>query len=102
MKPLFHCFLFVTFIMAISLLGCAETKNGSSSGAGSVSPSSGGNGALVNTGPNRVSQGSQGDTLDACLSRIPDGASDSQRMFATLTCERDAKARASIDAVPGQ
>jgi hypothetical protein len=56
----------------------------------------------VNTGPTRVSTGTQGDTLEACLARIPGNASDGQRMLATLSCERDAKARTSIDAVPGK
>jgi hypothetical protein len=56
----------------------------------------------VNTGPTRVSTGTQGDSLEACLARIPSGSSEGQRMLATLSCERDAKARTPIDVVPGK
>ena len=84
-------------------LGCAEMNGGSTSGAGSSDPTTS-NGAInaVNTGGKRVSQGTQGDTLEACKSRIPSDASAGQRMIAEGTCQRDAANRASIDAVPGQ
>ncbi|MBA3613180.1 MAG: hypothetical protein H0W49_09770 [Nitrospirales bacterium] len=52
--------------------------------------------------PTRVSTGTQDDTLEACTSRIPKDATDGQRMIATTSCERDANARTSIDAVPGK
>ncbi len=46
--------------------------------------------------------GTFGDSLKACMDRIPKGASAGQQMFAEESCRRDAAARASIDAVPGQ
>ena len=46
--------------------------------------------------------GTSGDTLAACKARIPKDASAGQRMIAEESCKRDAAARASIDAVPGQ
>lgn len=38
---------------------------------------------------NRASAGTQGDSLDACLSRIPKDASAGQRMLAESSCQRD-------------
>ncbi len=91
-------------IATLSLsLGCAEMQGGSSpSATDSQAVTSTEKSDAITSGPKRISQGTQGDTLSACLARIPSDASDSQRMLATLTCERDAKTRASIDAVPGQ
>jgi hypothetical protein len=84
-------------------VGCAEMQMGSPERTDDASPATTKAAiSAVDTGPNRVSQGTQGDTLQACLARIPKDATDSQRMLATLTCERDEKARASIDAVPGR
>ena len=37
----------------------------------------------------RVSSGTQGDTLDACMARIPKDASAGQRMLAEESCKRD-------------
>ena len=84
---------------AISLMfGCAEMQNGSSGtsgGSGSYADSGGG---VANT---NAASGTQGDTLEACLARIPSDSTDSQRMFAELTCQRDEKARHPIKVVPG-
>lgn len=103
MKSFSKIVMIASFGLTTLTLGCAEMQTGSTGGTGTASPASPTAAtSAVNTGPNRVSQGTQGDTLDACLARIPKDASDSQRMLATLTCERDAKARASIDAVPGK
>jgi len=95
MKPLANVFFFSFLGLATLVMGCAsspttvaETKNcGMSSEL---------------TDPNRVSSGTQGDTLKACLARIPCDASKGQLQLATLSCERDQKARASIKLVPGQ
>ncbi len=46
--------------------------------------------------------GTFGDSLKACMDRIPSGASAGQQMLSEGSCRRDAAARASIDAVPGQ
>lgn len=44
--------------------------------------------AIAKSG-NRVSAGTQGDSLEACLARIPDDATAGQRMLAEETCARD-------------
>ncbi len=51
--------------------------------------------------PGPVAAGSFGDTMQACLNRIPKGASAGQRMMAELSCERDQANRQAIEAVPG-
>jgi hypothetical protein len=103
MKPFAQLFLWTTIGLTTLTMGCAEMTGGSTAGTGSTTPAaSSGGGSAVTTGPNRVSQGTQGDTLKACLDRIPSDASAGQRMFAEGTCQRDAANRTSIDAVPGQ
>lgn len=106
MKPFSTFFLCASVSLAALFMGCAERHTGATPGTrpavSSPSAPSTGTAGEVNTGSDRVSTGTQGDTLEACLSRIPSDASESQRMLATLTCERDARARASIDAVPGK
>lgn len=37
--------------------------------------------------PNRLAQGAQFDSVEACIARIPCEASDSQRMLATESCK---------------
>ena len=37
----------------------------------------------------RVSSGTQGDSLDACMARIPKDATEGQRMLAEDSCQRD-------------
>ena len=103
MKPFSQFLMCVTFGLAALTMGCAEMRGGSTSGAGSSTPSTtNGSTNTENTGPNRVSQGTQGDSLSACLSRIPSDASAGQRMFAEGTCQRDAASRTPIAIVPGQ
>jgi hypothetical protein len=41
----------------------------------------------------RVSAGTQGDSLEACMARIPKDASAGQRMLAEASCERDQETR---------
>ncbi len=101
MKPIAQLFLWISICLATMTMGCAEMKGGST-GGGSATSSASSAGSTALTGPSRVSQGTQGDSLDACLSRIPSDASAGQRMFAERTCQRDADNRTSIDAVPGQ
>lgn len=104
MKSLSKYALFASFCLMTLTLGCAGMNTGSGDQAGTAgsTPSSTSNTSALNTGPNRVSTGVQGDTLEACISRIPSNSSDGQRQLATLSCERDAKARSPIDAVPGK
>ena len=103
MKLSSKLFLCASFGLATLTLGCAETKTAATDGTATpASPTSSGNVSAVNTGPTRVSTGTQGDSLEACLARIPANSSDGQRMLATLSCERDAKTRTPIDVVPGK
>ena len=103
MKLFTQFFLWTTFGLATLTMGCAEMNGGSMGGGGSTTPSASSAGTTaVTTGPSRVSQGTQGDSLDSCLARIPGDASAGQRMIAEGTCQRDADNRSSIDAVPGQ
>jgi len=103
MKPFAHVFFWTFISLSALTMGCAEMNGGSTAGGGSTTPSaSSAENSAVTTGPNRVSQGTQGDSLDACLSRIPSDASAGQRMVAELTCKRDAENRSSIMAVPGK
>ena len=102
MKSLSKIALFASLCFTTFTFGCAEMQTGSGEQTGTTPPSPSTTTSAVNTGPNRVSTGTQGDTLEACLSRIPSNSTESQRMLATLSCERDAKARTPIDAVPGK
>ena len=103
MKLFTQLFLWTTFCLASLTMGCAEMNGGSMGGGGSTAPSTSSAGTTaVTTGANRVSQGTQGDSLASCLARIPGDASAGQRMIAERTCQRDADNRSSIDAVPGQ
>jgi hypothetical protein len=103
MKPFSRLFLYASFGLVTLAMGCAEMKSGPTDASGSAaSPSSSSEASAVTTGPTRVSTGTQGDTLEGCLSRIPSDATAGQKMLATMSCERDAKARTSIDAVPGK
>lgn len=81
--------------------GCAELQTGSGGSEGSVyGTSSTSSSAPVSS--TDVAAGHYGDTLEACLARIPSDATDSQRMLAELTCQRDEAARQPIKAVPGE
>ncbi len=73
---------------ALFLVSCAGPQPGSSS-----TPA-------ASTG--QPAAGTFGDSLKACMDRIPNGASAGQQMLAEESCRRDVAARASIDAVPGQ
>lgn len=103
MIPFAKLFMWASIGLATLSMGCAQMKGGSTAGTGSTTPTASSSPvSVVNTGPNRMSQGTQGDSLAACLSRIPSDASAGQRMVATGTCERDAANRTPIDVVPGQ
>ncbi len=84
--------------LALSV-GCAETSSqevGQSSGEASTSVASAG------TGVGAMAAGAVGDTLKACLARIPADASAGQRMIAEQSCGRDQGDRKLIQAVPGR
>ncbi len=83
----------VSFLaFAVLGFGCAEYSMGPG-----TSPGSG-----PTTGVERAASGTSGDTLQACLNRIPSTATDGQRMLAKKSCERDDRNREAIKAVPGQ
>ncbi len=48
-----------------------------------------------------VASGTQGDTLQTCLARIPKNATAGQRMVAERTCQRDEANRKEILVTPG-
>lgn len=50
-------------------------------------------GTAVAKSGDRASAGTAGDSLEACLARIPSNATAGQRMLAELTCERDQSLR---------
>lgn len=103
MKPIAHLFVWTFISLSTLTMGCAEMKGGSTAGGKSTTPSAtSANTTAVTTGPNRVSQGTQGDSLEACMDRIPSDATSGQRMLAERTCQRDANTRNPIFAVPGQ
>ena len=70
-------------------------------GPGGPPASTSGASTAAATGPDRVAAGAQGDTLEACLARIPKDAAEGQRLLAKLSCERDERNRQAILAVPG-
>jgi len=81
------------------LAGCATQEGGSAetmSGSAPASVSSESRGMTANP-----ASGTAGDSLQACLDRIPSGASSGQRMMAEQSCQRDEAVRKSILAVPG-
>jgi len=81
----------------ILIAGCAASGGGT---GGSGSPSSSTMAEPAN--PQRPASGTAGDTLQACLARIPSGATRGQRMIAEESCKRDDAARKAIEAVPGR
>ncbi len=91
---LFRSFLGIS-AAALLMFGCAEMQmEGGSSG-------SSGYGSTSSASSSDVASGTYGDSLEACMGRIPSGSTDAQRMLATGTCQRDEDARQSIMAVPG-
>ncbi|MDH5426749.1 MAG: hypothetical protein OEZ57_07705 [Nitrospirota bacterium] len=104
MKPFAQVFFWTCISLSALTMGCAEMNGGSTAGTGSTSAgtASSSEASAITTGPSRVSQGTQGDSLDACLARIPSDATAGQRMVAERTCQRDADNRSPILAVPGQ
>lgn len=78
-------------------VGCAETSSqevGQSSGE-TTTP-------VATAGRSGMAAGAVGDTLQACLARIPADASAGQRMIAEQSCGRDQGDRKLIQAVPGR
>lgn len=82
-----------------SLEAClARIKGGSSDGAKTVAEQSCQDneglrqavaGTAITKSGDRASSGTQGDSLDACMARIPSDATEGQRMLAEDSCQRD-------------
>lgn len=49
-------------------------------------------GAAIRKSGDRASAGTQGDSLEACMARIPKDATEGQRMLAEESCQRDQSA----------
>jgi hypothetical protein len=90
----------MSLIVATALFGCTEmpVRNGGGN-SGSMSGSS----ASVQAAPVvDVAAGTQGDSLAACLGRIPSNATAGQRQLAEMSCQRDERSRQPIVSVPGK
>jgi len=97
--------VFGIMTLTLMLSGCAQLGIESGKGGGSVhssSPSESSATAALTTGPNRISAGSQDDTIKACLARIPKNSTAGPRMLAAKSCERDQNYRHPIEQVPGR
>ncbi len=94
----------MVMVAALALsIGCAETSSqemGQSSGEATTAVASASTGTA--TGSGAMAAGAVGDTLQACLARIPADASAGQRMIAEQSCGRDQGDRKLIQAVPGR
>ncbi|MBM4133223.1 MAG: hypothetical protein FJ245_05570 [Nitrospira sp.] len=89
----------VTVAVLTLSVGCAEMSSeevGQSSGKATPAVASTG------TGSGTMAAGAVGDSLNACLARIPFDASAGQRMVAEQSCGRDQGDRKLIQAVPGR
>lgn len=95
-------FFVVALSIAVLSAGC-ETymKTGQGPGAHGELTAGESRDATPLTGPNRPAPGTFGDTLEACLARIPADASPAQRMLAEDTCRRNAERQRPIELVPG-
>lgn len=81
-----------------SLEGCLERIQSASDGAKWVAEQSCHDneglrlavaGAAIRKSGDRASAGTQGDSLEACMARIPKDATEGQRMLAEESCQRD-------------
>ncbi|MDX2252515.1 MAG: hypothetical protein NW202_09520 [Nitrospira sp.] len=81
-----------------SLEGCLERIQSASDGAKWVAEQSCHDneglrlavaGAAIRKSGDRASAGTQGDSLEACMARIPRDATEGQRMLAEESCQRD-------------
>lgn len=61
-----------------------------------------GGGTSASAPQGRPASGTSGDSLQACMSRIPADASAGQRMMAEQSCQRDQESRKGILSAPGQ
>lgn len=95
---------FLSILCGIILLAACETMESVTSGGAGPSATSvtstkvpAAKGAATSV----VASGTEGDSLESCLSRIPKESSAGQRMLADASCQRDHAGRKPIDIVPG-
>lgn len=100
-KPRFiWMYVSIGMLMSTVLIGCTEMQVREAGGnAGSISTAS--SSAKVAATVDAAS-GTQGDTLAACMGRIPGNATAGQRQLAEMSCQRDDRTRQPIMVVPGK
>ena len=93
-------FLFTVLALAIGVSGC-ETMPEEPQQAESAPPAPTCLEAGAGSDPNRLAQGAQLDSVEACMARIPCEASESQRMLAEESCKANfaAGSRKDFDAL---
>ena len=115
MHPFTVCRMLSVLACSWLLAACATPEGGPSSSpttaSSAASATAAGGSALptkataVNAaaaaGRSLSAAGTEGDTLQACMGRIPKDASSGQRTMAEMTCQRDHAAQRSITLVPG-
>ena len=79
-------FLLTVLALAIGISGC-ETMPEETQQAETAPPAPTCLAAGAASDPNRLAQGAQLDSVEACMARIPCEASDSQRMLAEESCK---------------
>ena len=89
----------LSLLLTIGLWGCTEMQMRESGGK---SESMGASSSTKAAPVVDVASGTQGDSLAACLGRIPSNATAGQRQLAELSCQRDERTRQPIASVPGQ
>ena len=93
-------FLFTVLALAIGISGC-ETMPEEPQQAESPPPAPTCMPAGAASDPERLAQGAQLDSVEACMARIPCEATDSQRMLAEESCKANfaAEGRKDFDAL---
>ncbi|MGQ0811322.1 MAG: hypothetical protein ACT4OO_08880 [Nitrospiraceae bacterium] len=100
----------LTVIITISstlLLSACATEEGTKVGSGTsgAAPTAAKVPSTLNApakATSKVASGTEDDTLQACIGRIPKDATVGQRMIAEQTCKRDEAVRGEINVVPGR
>ncbi len=98
MRTVQSAILLILLVASGLLSGSCAMQEGSTPVSGTVST------AAPSTsvgGTGTAASGTQGDSLQACMARIPQDASAGQRMLAEQSCQRDQANRQEILVVPG-
>ena len=81
------CFLLTVLALVIGISGCETMPEEPQQAETAPPPAPTCLAAGAASDPNRLAQGAQLDSVEACMARIPCEASDSQRMLAEETCK---------------